>query len=73
MFNVIQLKRIGKSYKQFYRWLRQAENDDYYNEHVMITNPYHIKLTEKERKCFLDQQMHANKGNMKHNLQMDGH
>ncbi len=34
VFNILQLKRIGHCFKQFSRWLRLLENDDYFNENL---------------------------------------
>ena len=52
VFSVMQVKRIGRSYKQFHRWLRKEDSDDYFADHINVVNPYLIKMTERERKGF---------------------
>ena len=73
VFNVLQLKRIGHCYKQFSRWLRLSENDDYFNDNLLrgIENPFFVKLSEKERLYYLQEDLFADSGR-KWEMPLDG-
>jgi hypothetical protein len=58
VWHLLQLKRMGNCFKQFSRWLRISETDDYFNENLLrgLENPFFIKLSERERLYYMNEE-----------------